>query len=169
MIILETKRLRIREFEKSDAAFILELLNEPAWIKFVGDKNVHNLEEAREFIENKLRLSYKENGFGLYLAQLKDTNEPVGMSGLVNRPGLNDIDIGFSVLARHRRKGYAFESSKAMLSYAKNTLKIKKIVAITHIENTASGRLLEKLGLTFDSVIDLSEDGKDLCKLFVPN
>jgi RimJ/RimL family protein N-acetyltransferase len=168
MIILETKRLRIREFERSDAAFILELLNEPAWIKFIGDKKVHNLEDAREFIENILRPSYKKNGFGLFLAQLKNTKEPVGMSGLVNRPGLNDIDIGFSILARHRRNGYAFESSKAMLAYAKNTLKIKKVVAITHIENTASGRLLEKLGLSFDSVIDLSEDGKDLCNLFVP-
>ena len=168
MIILETKRLRILEFEKSDAAFILELVNEPAWLKFIGDKNVHDLEGARNFIENNLRISYAKNGFGLFLAQLKDTKEPIGMSGLVNRSGLNDIDIGFSFLARHRRRGYAYESSKAMLAYAKNNLKIDRVVAITHIDNAASGNLLEKLGLTFDSIIALSEDGKDQCKLFVP-
>ena len=90
------------------------------------------------------------------------------LSGLVKRPGLNDIDIGFSILARHRRKGYAFESSKAMLAYAKNSLKIDRVVAITHIDNTASGNLLEKLGLRFDRIIELSGDGKDQCKLFVP-
>ena len=168
MIILETKRLQILEFEKSDADFILELVNEPAWLKFIGDKKVHDLEDARNFIENNLRTSYVKNGFGLFLAQLKDTKEPVGMSGLVNRSGLNDIDIGFSFLARHRRKGYAYECSKAMLAYAKNILKIDKVVAITHIDNTASGNLLEKLGLTFDRIIELSEDGKDKCKLFVP-
>ena len=168
MIILETKRLQTLEFEKSDADFILELVNEPAWLKFIGDKKVHDLEDARNFIENNLRTSYEKNGFGLFLAQLKDTKEPVGMSGLVNRSGLNDIDIGFSFLARHRRKGYAYECSKAMLAYAKNVLKIDRVVAITHIDNTASGNLLEKLGLTFDRIIELSEDGKDQCKLFVP-
>ena len=86
----------------------------------------------------------------------------------MNRPGLNDIDIGFSILSRYRRKGYAYESSKAMLAYAKNTLKIKRVVAITHIDNIASESLLEKLGFTFDRIIDLSEDGKDSCRLFVP-
>ncbi len=160
--------MQILEFEKSDAAFILELVNEPAWLKFIGDKNVHDLEDAQNFIENNLRASYAKNGFGLFLAQLKDTKEPIGMSGLVNRSGLDDIDIGFSFLARHRRKGYAYESSKAMLAYAENILKIDRVVAITHIDNTASGSLLEKLGLTFDSIIEISEDGKDSCRLFVP-
>ena len=168
MIILETKRLQLLEFEKSHAAFILELVNEPAWLKYIGDKHIHNLEDAQNFIENNLRTSYAKNGFGLYLAQLKATGEPIGMSGLVNRSGLDNIDIGFSFLARHRRKGYAYESSKAMLAYAKNSLRIDRVVAISHIDNPASGNLLEKLGLTFDRIIELSVDGKDQCKLFVP-
>ena len=144
------------------------------WDNFAYDVEVHDMsidqikEKLENFIENNLRASYVKNGFGLFLAQLKDTKEPVGMSGLVNRSGLNDIDIGFSFLARHRRKGYAYECSKAMLAYAKNILKIDKVVAITHIDNTVSGNLLEKLGLTFDRIIDLSEDGTDQCKLFVP-
>jgi RimJ/RimL family protein N-acetyltransferase len=91
------------------------------------------------------------------------------MCGLVNRPGLDNIDIGFAFLAKHRKKGYAFESSKAMLDYTKNILKINKIVAITNPNNSVSGKLLEKLSFTFDKLTDLSEDGKDRCKLFVQN
>ena len=167
MEILETERLQILEFTKKDAAFMLELVNEPAWIEFIGDKNVNNLEEAANFIENKLRPSYKENGFGLFLVKLKEPNISIGMCGLVNRPGLDNIDIGFAFLAAHRKKGYAFESSKAMIKYAKDTLKIPTLVAITNPNNEASGKLLEKLGFRFDTLIDLAEDGKDVCKLFV--
>ncbi len=168
MILLETNRMQLLEFKKSDAAFILELINEPAWIENIGDKNVNDLHDAQNFIENNLRPSYIKNGFGLFLVQLKDTKESIGMCGLVNRPGLEDIDIGFAFLAKHRRQGYAYESSKAMLGFAKNTLKIDRVVAITNPGNGASGKLLEKLGMTFERIIDLSEDGKDNCKLFVP-
>jgi RimJ/RimL family protein N-acetyltransferase len=167
MTVLETERLQILEFKKKDAKFVFDLVNEPAWIEFIGDKNVKTLNDASNFIEHKLQLSYKENGFGLFLVQLKELNIPIGMCGLVNRPELDDIDVGFAFLAKHRKKGYAFESSKAMLDYAKNTLKINKIVAITNPNNMASGKLLEKLGFTFDKLIDLSKDGKDMCKLFI--
>lgn len=168
MVILETNRLKLLKFEKSAAAFILELLNEPAWLEFIGDKNVNDIIEAQNFIENNLRPSYDKNGFGLFQVRLKDTNEPIGMCGLVNRPGLDDIDIGFAFLAKHRQKGYAYESSKAILAYAKNILKIDRVVAITHPDNEASENLLEKLGLKFDQMVELSEDGKNTCKLFVP-
>lgn len=168
MIILETERLQILEFTKDDVKFVFDLVNEPAWIEFIGDKNIHNLNDAANFIENKLCPSYKENGFGLFLVKLKELNIPIGMCGLVNRPGLDDIDVGFAFLAKHRKKGYAFESTKAMLAYAKNTLKISRIVAITNPDNIASGNLLEKLGFKFDQLINLAEDGKDVCKLFVP-
>lgn len=168
MVILETNRLKLLKFEKSAAAFILELLNEPAWLEFIGDKNVNDIIEAQNFIENNLRPSYDKNGFGLFQVRLKDTNEPIGMCGLVNRPGLDDIDIGFAFLARYRQKGYAYESSKAILAYAKNILKINRVVAITHPDNEASENLLEKLGLKFDQMVELSEDGKNTCKLFVP-
>ena len=167
MKILETERLQILEFTKEDAPFILELVNEPAWKEFIGDKNINNVHEAAHFIEHKLRPSYKEHGFGLFLVKLKEKDIAIGMCGLVNRPRLENIDIGFAFLASHRKKGYAFESSKAMIHYAKDTLKIPTLVAITNLNNVASGKLLEKLGFTFDTLIDLAEDGKDVCKLFV--
>lgn len=167
MLILETERLQIVEFTKKDADFILELVNEPAWIEFIGDKNINNLHEAAHFIEHKLQPSYKEHGFGLFLVKLKEQYSSIGMCGLVNRPGLENIDLGFSFLATHRKKSYAFESSKVMIKYAKNTLKIPKLVVITNPNNVISGKLLEKLGFTFDTLIDLAEDGKDVCKLFV--
>ena len=168
MIILETDRLQILEFEKSDAQFIFELINEPEWIEYIGDKNVKNVNDAENFITNKLMPSYSENGYGLYVVKLKKTGKPIGMCGLVNRLGLNNTDIGFAYLKKYQRKGFAFESSTAILDYAKNILNLNRVVAITNPNNIASGKLLEKLGLTFDKMIDLSEDGKDICKLFVP-
>lgn len=128
---------------------------------------MNTVNDAAHFIEHKLQLSYKEHGFGLFLVKLKEQHSSIGMCGLVNRPELDTIDIGFAFLAKHRKKGYAFESSKAMLDYAKNALKIPKIVAITNPNNSVSGKLLEKLDFTFDKLIDLSEDGKDRCKLFI--
>lgn len=168
MLILETKRLKLLEFEKSDAKFILELLNEPAWIEFIGEKNVHTLIDAENFIINNLNPSYSNNGYGLYAIKLKEDNTSIGMCGLVNRPGLSDIDLGFACLSKYQRHGYAYESSIATLNYAKNVLKIDKVVAITNPNNTASGKLLDKLGFRFDKLIDLSEEGKDICKLYTP-
>ena len=168
MLILKTNRLKLLEFEKSDSQFILELLNEPAWIEFIGEKNVHTINDAESFIEHNLIPSYKKNGFGLYAVKLKDDNTPIGMCGLLNRPGLSDIDLGFASLSKYQRLGFAYESSIAILNYSKTVLKINKVVAITNSNNTASAKLLEKLGFRFDKLIDLSDDGKDICKLFTP-
>ena len=167
MILFETERLALHEFKKKHAPFLLELVNEPDWIRFIGDKEVYDLDDARAFIKNRLVKSYEENGFGFYVVYLKNTKEPIGICGLVNRDGLENIDIGFAFLENYRKNGYGFESSKAMLNHAKNNLNIEKIVAITHPDNVASGKLLEKLGLIFDRLIPFPEDEKELCRLYV--
>lgn len=168
MEILETNRLQVMEFSAEDAPFILELVNEPAWIEFIGDKNVKNLKDAAKYINEKLRQSYVENGFGLFKVVLKPSKETVGMCGLVKRQGLAHVDIGFAFLNKHRRNGYAFESANAILKYAKKDLNLEKVIAITNPQNEVSGKLLEKLGFKFESMINLSQDGKDVCRLFVP-
>jgi len=169
MVIIETERLKLLEFKKTDANFILELVNEPAWIEFIGEKNVHTISDAENFIINNLKPSYVNNGYGLYAIKLKKDNTSIGMCGLVNRPGLKEIDLGFACLSKYQRQGFAYESSVATLNYAKEVLKIGKVVAITSPKNKASGKLLEKLGLNFEKLINLDEDGKDICKLYVPN
>ena len=168
MMILETKRLRLRELTETDAPFILRLLNEPSFLRFIGDKGVRNLDDARAYIFNGPVASYQQNGFGLYLVQLKTNNTPIGICGLLKRESLADVDIGFAFIPEAWNNGYAFESADAVMIYAKDVLKLPRIVAITDKDNEASGKLLEKLGLIFDSIIDLSGKG-DETRLFVPN
>ncbi|PYS69934.1 MAG: GNAT family N-acetyltransferase [Acidobacteria bacterium] len=168
MVLLETERLILHELNANDAPFILRLLNEPSFLRFIGDKGVRNLDDARNYILNGPVASYQQNGFGLYLVQLKTNNSPIGICGLLKRESLADVDIGFAFVPEVWNQGYAFESAEAVLIYAKDILKLPRIVAITDKDNEASGKLLEKLGLSFDRMIDLSGKG-DETRLFVPS
>ena len=88
----------------------------------------------------------------------KETSEPIGMCGLVNRESLENVDIGFALLPIYKRTGYTYEAAKATLTYAKETLQIEKIVAITDSENVASIKLLNKIGLQFEKEIQYDEN-----------
>ena len=166
MFTLETERLTLREVSTDDADFILRLLNEPSFLRFIGDKGVRNLQDARQYILNGPIASHNQNGFGLYLVVLKSMNTSIGMCGLIKRETLTDVDIGFAFLPEFWNKGYALESATAVFSYGKNVLKLPRIVAITNKDNVTSGKLLERLGLHFDRLIDLNGDG-DETKLFI--
>jgi len=162
MKILETKRLCLRQASSDDAKFILELLNDPAFIQNIGDRGLRTLEDVRNYISNRLIASYKDYGFGMYLVVLKDTGEVVGLCGLVKRDGLDDVDIGYAFLPRHWSKGYATETALAIKEYAKDAIGLKRLVAITDPLNQGSIRVLEKIGLKFEKMIRLSEDDIDL-------
>ena len=156
--ILETNRLSLREFDLNDSEFIINLVNSPNWLEFIGDKNVKTTEDAINYLENGPIKSYKENGFGLWLVQLKDSNIPIGMCGLVNRETLKNIDIGFAMLPDYSGLGYGFEIANATMNYAKNSLGLDKIIAITDSNNIASINLLNKIGLYFEKTLKLSEN-----------
>jgi RimJ/RimL family protein N-acetyltransferase len=166
MFTLQTERLTLRELSTDDAEFILRLLNEPSFLRFIGDKAVRNIDDARQYILNGPVASYRQNGFGLYLVELKPDNKPIGMCGLLKRETLPDVDIGFAFLPEHWHQGYAFESASVIVDYGKDVLKLTRIVAITNKDNEASRRLLEKLGLHFDRIVDLTGTG-DETKLFI--
>ncbi|EJQ46424.1 hypothetical protein IEE_01923 [Bacillus cereus BAG5X1-1] len=158
MIVLETERLTLRWFDIKDAPFILELVNDPAWIQFIGDKGVKNLEDAKNYILNGPVDMYNKTGFGLYLVERKEDLTPLGMCGLIKRDSLEDVDIGFAFLEKFRSKGYGYESAAAVIEYGVQKLGMKRIVAITSIDNTVSGKLLEKVGLRFEKIISGSEE-----------
>jgi RimJ/RimL family protein N-acetyltransferase len=164
MKILETERLILRQLTTSDedARFVLELVNEPGWIQNIGDRNVHSIEDARNYIANNIASSYERNGFGLYAVMLKETNELLGMCGLIKRDTLDDVDIGFAFLQRHWSKGYAFESARAVMELAKNTFGLTRVVAITIPSNQGSIKTLEKIGLRFEKIIQLPNDDEEL-------
>jgi len=160
--ILETERLRLRELTLEDTPFIIELLNSPGWLQFIGDRNVRTEAEAKAYLENGPLKSYRENGYGLYLVEKKDDTLSVGMCGILNRETLDNPDIGFAFLPPYTAQGYAFESASSMLLYARNKLKIPKICAITVPDNIKSISLLEKLGMKFEKKIRLQEDKEEL-------
>lgn len=167
MKIIETERLIIRHLEAKDAEFILELLNEPAFIHFIADRGVRTTEDALNYIANGPVASYKQFGFGLFLVELRDSGTPIGMCGLLKRDTLEDVDIGYALLERYWSKGYAYEAAAAVLDYGYNVLHIPRIIAITAPDNEASGRLLEKIGLKFEKLIHLPGYEGDT-KLFTP-
>jgi Acetyltransferases, including N-acetylases of ribosomal proteins len=165
MTILETPRLKLRRFSTDDAAFVLELLNEPSFLRYIGDKKVRNLDDARQYILNGPVASYERNGFGLNLVELKDQHTPIGMCGLLKRDELPDADIGFAFLPTFWKKGFAFEAATAVLHDARERLKLPRLLAITSLDNDASIELLERLGFKFERVMRLSPTHEEV-KLF---
>jgi RimJ/RimL family protein N-acetyltransferase len=163
--ILETERLFLREIVESDAEFIVDLLNQPSFIKYIGDRNVKTVERALEVIENRYRQSYREFGYGLYVVELKKTSEPIGFCGFVRREALPEADIGFAFLPQYEKKGYAFESADAVMKYGRNVLNLRRVLAITSPDNESSIRLLEKLGFNFESLLELPLNNEPV-KLF---
>jgi RimJ/RimL family protein N-acetyltransferase len=150
MLITQTPRLLLRELTTEDAAFILQLVNDPAWLQFIGDKGVRTIEDAVQYILNGPVKSYATNGFGLWLVELKEGNTPIGMCGLINRPTLEGIDIGFAYLPQYVGKGYAHEAAAATLEYAKQILLLEQVLAITNPDNIRSITLLKKIGLQIE-------------------
>ncbi len=165
MNVLETERLLIRQFNTEDAGFILKLLNDPSFIKNIGDRNVRTLEDAQAYLHKGPMTSYEKNGFGLSLVILKETGESIGMCGLIKRDTLENVDIGYAFLPRYWAKGYAVESALGMKAYAKDVVGLNKLVGIVDPANKESIRVLEKIGLTYEKMIRLPEDTIDL-KLF---
>jgi ribosomal-protein-alanine N-acetyltransferase len=163
-VVIQTARLVLRQLELSDAVFILELLNDAEFLRFIGDKGVTTLDGAREYILKGPLDSYGRHGFGLYATCLYD-GTPIGICGLVKREGLADVDVGFALLSRYRSKGYAVESAAAVLEHARRVLRMQRIVAISSPDNAASIAVLEGIGLKFERMIRLAEHSPEL-KLF---
>jgi RimJ/RimL family protein N-acetyltransferase len=165
--ILETERLLLRRMTVEDAEFILELLNQAAFIRNIGDKGVRTIEDARLYILSGPVASYGQFGFGLYLVEWKETGEAIGMCGLLKRETLEDVDIGFAFLEKHWSKGFASESAGAVMAYGRGRLGIGRIVAIVSPENYGSIRVLGKIGLRFERMILMPGEAEEI-KLFGP-
>ena len=146
--VLETERLRLRQFHLGDSRFIIELLNSPGWLEFIGDRNVKTKEQAENYLKNGPMKSYEQNGFGLSMVETRD-GVSIGMCGILRRDTLEHPDLGFAFLPEYISKGYGFEIGSAVLTYAKNDLKFSTILAITLPANTKSIKLLEKIGFTY--------------------
>ncbi len=167
-LAIETRRLKIRWLEVGDAPFIYTLVNDPTWIRYIGDKNVSNLEDAKAYIETGPLEMYRNLGFGLNHVSLKEDGTPIGICGLLKRETLDDVELGFAFLPEFRRQGYAFEAATAILDYGRIKLGISRIVAILTPDNVASRKLLCKLGFEFENSFQ-KEPNLDKLNLYVFN
>ena len=163
--MIETDRLDLHELSADsadDAAFILRLLNEPSFIRNIGDRGVRSLDDAAAYLRKGPVASYRNHGFGLYRMDAKASGEPIGMCGLLKRDTLDDADLGYALLPEFCGHGYAVEAATAVLAHARATLGLGRILAITDPANQASMRLLEKLGFRLEKQVRLSEDDIEL-------
>ena len=155
MIIAITNRLVVRRLNIDDTDFIIKLLNQPSFIENIADKGVRNKSDAVDYLNTGPIASYKQNGFGLSLVELKDSNTPIGMCGLIKRDELDDVDIGYSLLTEYEGKGYAREAAQAVLENGNSEHGLKRIIAVTSPTNFGSIKLLESLGFKYEKMVEL--------------
>jgi ribosomal-protein-alanine N-acetyltransferase len=164
--VLETDRLVLREFEPDDAAFVVRLLNDPGWLRFIGDRQVRDEAAARDWIERRLVTAYREHGFGLWAMQRRADAALAGMCGLVRRDGLPEIDLGYALLPAFRGQGLVREAGSACLAHAARALGKRRVLAITDPDNERSIRVLAALGMVRDMSIDYRNDAGKVSAVF---
>ena len=162
MTVLETDRLQLTHLSDRDAEFIRGLLNEPSFLRFIGDRGVRTADDARRYIQDGPVAGYARYGHGLLRVGLKDGDTPIGMCGVLRRDTLPEPDLGFSLLPAYWSMGYAFEAASAVMRHARGTLRLGRILAITSVDNESSIRLLGKLGFRFERLIRLGDDTTEL-------
>jgi ribosomal-protein-alanine N-acetyltransferase len=158
----ETARLRITRLTADDAPFILELLNDPDFLRYIGDRGVRTLDHAAAYLTNGPLASYARHGFGLYLVSLTDSACPIGIAGVLRRENLDDPDIGFAFLPAFRGQGYAIEAARGVIHHAKHDLALGRLVAIVSPANEASRRLLDRLGFRLEGRLRLAEGAEEV-------
>jgi RimJ/RimL family protein N-acetyltransferase len=158
----ETERLLLKPTSKDDAEFILRLFNTPKWLKYIGDRNVNTVEEARLYIKMRMIPQMERLGFSNYTILRKPDEEKIGICGLYDRAGLDGLDIGFALLPEFEGNGYAFEATSKLKQVAFDEFDITEIQAITSQDNISSQKLIEKLGLEFIGLVRLPNDTEDL-------
>ena len=166
---LDTDRLVIRPSHPDDAPFMLQLLNEPGFLTNIGDRGVTTVEEARAYLRTAPLFAYEPGGLGFNIVEERETGEPVGICGLVKRDVLDDVDVGYAMLERAAGRGYASEAAAAVLKHAREDLGLTRVVAITGVGNAGSRRVLEKLGLELESVLELSGYAGETCLYATPS
>jgi RimJ/RimL family protein N-acetyltransferase len=159
---METDRLILRKFTLSDAAFVLELLNSPNWLEFIGDKGVRTVEDAEAYLQNGSLKSYAENGFGFYAVVEKSSGTTIGMCGLIKRDSLEDTDIGYAFLQQHTGKGLGTEAAAATVAYALHALNFNRLIAIVNPKNIHSVNILAKVGMRFEQMISFENQPEPL-------
>ena len=159
----ESARLTFRRLEPGDSGFLIRLLNEPSFIEHIGDRGVRTADDARRYLREGPFAMYEKYGFGLWRVARRTDDEPIGMCGLLKREALPDFDLGYAYLPGYWRQGYAFEAAQATLRDAARRFGLRRVIGVVSPGNTASIRLLEKLGMRFERAFpqDMHDDSRE--------
>lgn len=161
--MLETERLRLRKMTLDDAGLMLAVWNDPAFVRYVGDRGIRTTEDAQDAMQKGALHLYDTYGYGPYRIALKDGDTPIGICGLFRRDGLDEPDIGYSTLPDFCGKGYAFEAATAVVAYAHAELTLERLIAIISPGNEASLSLIRKLGFEFERMHTMPNDDDEIC------
>jgi len=156
-LIAETPRLLLRELQPTDAQSFYALNANPNVIRYTGNTAFAIVEEAKEFLENYN--DYQLNGYGRWAVILKDSGQFIGWCGLKYDADTQQTDIGFRFFEEEWGKGYATESAEVCLQIGFDQFGLASIVGRAMKANSASIRVLEKLGLTYEQ--DIVLDGEE--------
>lgn len=159
--VLETRRLRLRKMTLDDGEFIVGLFTQSSFLQNIGDRGVNTVADAHRYICEGPMTSYRERGFGFYVVELKDEGDAVGICGLIKRPGLDHVDVGFALLPEFWGNGYATEAAAAALEHGCQR-GLDPILAIAQPENRGSVRVLEKIGMRRSGSVRLPGQDTDL-------
>jgi RimJ/RimL family protein N-acetyltransferase len=159
MITIRTERLTLREAETADAPFLLNLMNQPDWLQYIGDRQIHSVQAAEAYVLKKLKASYEQLGFGLLIIERMNDGRQLGLCGLIKRPQLMFPDIGYALHSDFYGFGYAFEAAQGAMADAR-AMKIGKLLAITLPHNERSVRLLKQLGMSLEGPTRLEGDSE---------
>ena len=148
-----TDRLLLDSLTSDDAEFILELVNTAGWLRFIGDRNIRTVDDARAYVQRILDNPHQQ----YRVARLRGENTPIGVITLIKKDYLEHHDIGFAFLPEYAGKGYAYEAAVSVLKDVINDPAHSTILATTVKDNSSSIKLLEKLGLRFEKEIKVAD------------
>ena len=157
-----SKRLLIRPTFEQDAKLIFQLMNTPKFIKYIGDRKISSINDAKNYIKVKMLAQLYLMGYSSYTLINKSNGDKIGICGLYNRAGVDGIDIGFGILPHFERLGYAYESSSRLIKGAFEELELEEIKAIANQDNIPSQKLIKKLGFEFTGKTVLPNEDDEL-------
>ncbi len=165
MTVGRTERLELRQLTLDDAAFVVALVNDPDWLRHIGDRGVRSVPDAEAYLRRGPLAMYEKFGFGLWAVVPKGGGAPMGICGLIQRETLPDVDVGYAFLPEHRGRGIAREAVAASLAHGQDVFGLSRIVAVTSPGNERSVRLLKELGFQEEGRVQVTP-GAEACRLF---
>src|SRR2546430_17290395 len=152
-VILETDRLLVREYVEDDAEAFFKLNSDPEVLRFVPDKALRDIDQARQILIDHPMADYRKYGFGRGACILKSTGEQIGFAGLKYLEELGDVDVAYRLLPAYWGQGLATEAALASVRYGFADLGLKQIIGLVMPENIASLRVLEKIGPRYSETV----------------